>query len=118
MDITSLIHKHDIFRFDNCNFNPKNEINKFILEQKDSYNTYYTIKCYDIINDNFFHINPFKFFSGDYYASIQKLHDRQDANNSFERFNPITYSKFENIRYTELIRIKTDNNIFNFNEKI
>jgi len=95
-----------LFEFDNCKFNPwgikyKNKINNFIFQIKYSSNIYHTSKCYDKVSDSIFIVNPFKFFSGNYYATIQKMYDRQDAEYAFIRFDPITHSKNRNIEFSD-----------------
>ena len=83
------------------------DCNTFVLQYlpKHSLNCPHSSYCFDYgYNRIFAKIDPFKFFSGNYYTGIQKLHDMQDATKAFKLSDLIGNSK--------LSYILEDNTIF------
>jgi hypothetical protein len=62
------------------------DYNIFVLKMLNySLNYPHSSYCFDYGSSRVFgKVNPFKFLSGNYYASIQKMHDRQDSNKAFK----------------------------------
>jgi len=62
------------------------DYNIFVLQYlaKHSLNYPHSHYCFDCYANWISRVNPFRLFSGNYYTSIQKLHDRQDSTKAFK----------------------------------
>ena len=74
------------------------DCNTFVLQYlpKHSLNCPHSHYCFDRDHTIFARINPFKFFSGNYYTSIQIVRDRQDSTKAFKLSDLIGNSRLSN----------------------